>query len=170
MKKRQQWLLGTLVVLGACAPQAQTPAVDLEAEAQAVRDVSQQWYEYVANRDIESLVNLFADDAVFFDQGEESKEGLAAIRADIENSWAENPDFTVSWSTLSVDVASSGDLAWERGAWNYDPDGAGEADETTGEYVTVYRKVDGAWKAVADIGVSTEPQPAEPMTEQPVME
>lgn len=170
MRSRKLWWLGVIVALGACAPQEQAPPVDIEAEAQAVRAVSQQWYEHVVNRDLESLVGLFADDAVFFDHGEEPKEGLAAIRADIEGGWAENPDFTVSWSTLSVDVSESGDLAWERGVWNYDADGPGAAEPTEGEYVTIYRKVDGAWKAVADIGVSTEPQGAATMTEPPVME
>jgi uncharacterized protein (TIGR02246 family) len=153
-------------LLAACAaPQDQTPVVDLEAEAQAVEAVSQQWLEHVTARDLEALTSLIADDAVFFDVGEPTKEGLAAIRADVESNWGENPDFTVTWSTTSVDVASSGDLAWERGSWEFDPDGAGEAEGDYGEYVTVYRKIDGAWKAVADIGHSTKPEPEEMIKE-----
>jgi uncharacterized protein (TIGR02246 family) len=149
-------LAGSLV---ACtAQQEQAPAVDLEAEAQAIRDVSSAWLEHVTARDLEELTGLFAESAVFFDENEPATEGLAAIRADIESEWAENPDFTVTWSTISVDVADSGDMAWERGQWEFDPDGAGEAEGTYGEYVTVYRKMDGAWKAVADIGSVTKPE------------
>ena len=157
LRNQTTWLSAVLVVAAACAaPAEQAPAVDLAAEAEAVETVSMQWLEATKARDLEAATNLFADDAVFFDQGEGSIVGLPAIRADIESSWAQNPDFTLSWSTTSVNVALSGDMAWERGSWTYDPDGAGEAGEMTGEYVTVYTKVDGDWKAVSDIGVTHE--------------
>jgi len=151
------WLSATAVVaLAACAQPADQPTVDLAAEAQAVESVSMQWLEAARARDLDAAAALIAQDAVFFDQGEGSLEGLPAIRADMESNWAEYPDFTVDWSTTSVQVASSGDMAWERGSWTFDPDGAGEAESMNGEYVTVYKKVDGAWKAVADIGVTHE--------------
>ncbi|MDP2482361.1 MAG: nuclear transport factor 2 family protein, partial [Candidatus Palauibacterales bacterium] len=57
--------------------------------------------------------------------------------------------------------ASAGDMAWERGSWTYDPDGAGEAGEMTGEYVTVYKKVGDAWKVASDIGVTHEDEDME---------
>jgi uncharacterized protein (TIGR02246 family) len=157
LRNQTKWLSAVLVVAAACAaPAEQAPAVDLAAEAEAVEAVSMQWLEATKARDLKAATSLFADDAVFFDQDEGSIVGLPAIRADIERSWAQNPDFTLSWSTTSVDVALSGDMAWERGSWTYDPDGAGEAGEMTGEYVTVYKKVDGIWKAVSDIGVTHE--------------
>jgi ketosteroid isomerase-like protein len=118
---------------------------------------------------VDAAAAVIADDAVFFDQAEGSIVGLPAIRASMESDWAENPDFTVSWTTNAVDVASSGDMAWERGSWTYDPDGAGEAEEMTGEYVTVYKKVDGAWKAVADMGVTHEGEEMEGAGEEPEM-
>lgn len=152
-----------ICALAACSAPAdqmseadQAPAVDLAAEAAAVEAVSMQWLEAAQAQDVDAAVALFADDAVFFDEGEGSLVGLPAIRADIEESWAENPDASVSWSTNDVQVASSGDMAWERGSWTYDPDGAGEAEAMTGEYVTVYEKVDGVWKVVSDIGVTHE--------------
>jgi len=157
----KKWLSAVIVVaLAGCYAPAedadQAPAVDLAAEAAAVEAVSMQWLAATQARDLNAATALFAEDAVFFDQGEGSIEGLEAIRADIESSWAENPDFALSWSTSSVEVASSGDMAWEHGSWVYDVDGAGEAVEMTGEYITVYRKIDGAWKAVADMGVTHE--------------
>lgn len=163
-----KWLSAVLVVaLSACAAPAdqadQAPAVDVAAEAAAVEAVSMQWMAAAQARDLAAVTALFADDAVLFDQNEGSIEGLAAIRADIEGSWAQNPDFALSWSTTSVQVASSGDMAWERGAWTYDPDGAGEATEMTGEYVTIYEKVDGAWKVASDIGVTHEVEEADEM-------
>jgi hypothetical protein len=46
-------------------------------------------------------------------------------------------------------------MAWERGTWTYDPDGAGEAEAVEGEYLTIYEKVGGDWKVVADMGSET---------------
>jgi ketosteroid isomerase-like protein len=58
-----------------------------------------------------------------------------------------------SWSTTSVRVAASGDLAVEQGEIYMDPDGAdGKEPATTGAYVTVWEKVDGAWRVFADSG------------------
>ncbi|HZD06494.1 MAG TPA: nuclear transport factor 2 family protein, partial [Longimicrobiales bacterium] len=69
--------------------------------------------------------------------------------------WARNPRFTTDWETLSVKVAESGDLAWERGRWTFDPDGSGPAGVTRGEYLAVYEKIDGEWKIALSVGVPT---------------
>ena len=160
IRTQSKWLSATIAVaLTACAQpadQTQEPAVDLTAEAQAVEAVSMQWLEAAKAHDVDAATALFAEDAVFFDQGEGSVEGLPAIRAEMETEFAEYPEATIDWSTSSVQVASSGDMAWERGSWTFDPDGAGEAEPMTGEYVTVYEKVDGAWKVASDIGVTHE--------------
>ncbi|MFQ5690993.1 MAG: YybH family protein [Gemmatimonadota bacterium] len=129
------------------------PAVDVEAEAQAIRDISAHWLESVQARDLDAVAGVFATDAATIFDGD-LVEGLDAIRSETEEEWSENPDFTVSWTTMSVDVAGSGDLAYERGSFTFDPDGPGEAQEAHGEYVTVYKKIDGQWKVVVDAGTT----------------
>ncbi len=147
------------VILAACAvPPPPVPQVDVAAEAQAIRDISARWMEYVASGDTDAIMELFAEDAVTLSDGEAPREGRAAIRADMESWMAEYPDATWTWSTTSVEVAASGDLAWERGSWQYDPDGPGETESDHGEYVTLFRKIEGAWKCTLDIGVSTMPE------------
>jgi uncharacterized protein (TIGR02246 family) len=164
----RRWLsAGIVIALAACSAPgdqadeadlvAQAEAVDLAAEAEAVENVSMQWLEAAQARDLDAVTALFASDAVLFDEGEGSIEGVPAIRADIESDWAEYPDAAIAWSTNSVEVASSGDMAWERGTWTFDPDGAGEAGEMTGEYVTIYKKVGDTWKVASDFGVTNEP-------------
>lgn len=175
IRTHSKWLSAAVVVaLAACAQpadQTQEPAVDLAAEAQAVEAVSMQWLDAAKAHDVDAATALIAQDAVFFDQGEGSVEGLPAIRTDMETNFAEYPEATIDWSTSSVQVASSGDMAWERGSWTFDPDGAGEAAEMTGEYVTVYKKVDGAWKVASDIGVTHEAEMEEESAEaEPEME
>jgi ketosteroid isomerase-like protein len=81
----------------------------------------------------------------------------------MEAQFAAAPDMTVSWTTTDVRVAASGDMAVETGTWTFDTDGDGEAVPTNGEFVTVWVKTDGAWRAVADAGTQQKAvEPAEP--------
>lgn len=146
--------------VAACTPTGGGTAVDTEADAQAIRDLSSAWLEHANGRDADAIAAYFAPEGIVLEEGEPPIVGAEAIRADIEEDWAENPDFAVDWRTISVRVAESGDLAWERGQWTFDPDGAGARPDVSGEYITVWEKVDGEWKVAADIGVPTEPMPA----------
>ena len=57
-------------------------------------------------------------------------------------------------------VASSGDMALDRGTYRMTvaPDGTEQTD--TGKYVVVWRKIGGEWKAAADIFNSDLPATA----------
>lgn len=162
MRTRTTPVLLVAAALVACQPPAEevvveqtTPAVDLSAEAAAVEAVSMKWLEAARARDLDAVMTVFAENAVTYPDDQPPAIGLAAIRADIEEGWNATPDAAIEWETTSVHVADSGDMAWERGAWTFDPDGAGEDDAETGEYLTIYEKVDGTWKVVADMGSET---------------
>jgi uncharacterized protein (TIGR02246 family) len=145
-----------IVCLAACAaPPAEEPMVDLEAEAQAIRDASAAWLTAVQARDGATVDGFFAANAASIFEGQ-IHEGLAAIQANREEEWANNPDFTLDWTTTEVEVAASGDLAVERGQWTADIDGEGEAPEEAGEYLTVWKKIDGQWKVLYDTGTAIE--------------
>ncbi len=152
-----------LGVLAACQPpatdeaavQEAAPAVDLAAEAAAVESVSMKWLEAARARDLDAVMTVFADNAVTFPDDGAANEGPAAIRAAIQEQWTGAPDAAFQWTTKSVRVSADGDMAWERGAYTYDPDGEGKAGAETGEYITVYEKIGGEWKVVADMGSET---------------
>ena len=40
----------------------------------------------------------------------------------------------------------------ETGSFTFDPDGEGKKPATSGSFVTVWAKVDGKWRAIADAG------------------
>ncbi|MGB5882227.1 MAG: nuclear transport factor 2 family protein [Thermoanaerobaculia bacterium] len=154
-----------ILTVAACAPPEQAapepePEVDIAAEQEAIRDLSMEWMEAANARDGATLDSLMAQNAVTIFDGE-IYEGQAAIAASREAEWAENPEFVVSWVTSAVEVAASGDLAYERGSWTSDPDGPGEAAEEHGEYVTVWNKIDGQWRAVVDAGTTLEAEDEE---------
>lgn len=141
-----------LFSLVACAAQpVDEPAVDVAAEAQAIRDASSAWLTAAQARDAAMIDGLFAASITTIFDGE-INEGLAAVQANREEEWASQPDATLTWTTSEVGVAASGDLAYERGSWTSDPDGAGEGPEEYGEYLTVWKKIDGQWTVLHDAG------------------
>ena len=137
---------------GCAKPAPEAPVVDLAAEAQAVRDRSAAWMQMAQAKDGAGIVNgVYTSDAVTLYDGKILK-GPAAIQADQEAGYAADPNGTIEWTTNDVKVAASGDLAYELGAFTFDADGAGDGAATSGEFVTVWTKVDGTWRAVVDAG------------------
>jgi uncharacterized protein (TIGR02246 family) len=136
-----------------CAQKApEAPAIDLAAEAQAIRDRSAAWLQLAVAKDAAGIANgFYTTDAVTLYDGDVRK-GSAAIQAGIEAETAETPNASITWSTNDVKVAASGDLAYELGTFMFDPDGPGSAPTATGEFVTVWTKADGSWRAVVDAG------------------
>ena len=143
-----------VLAAGCAKPAPEAPAVDLAAEAQAVRDRSAAWLQLAQARDVAGIVNgvYTADAATLFDGN--IRKGSAEIQAGMEAEFAAAPDATTSWTTDDVKVAASGDLAYERGTFNFDPDGAGEAPASSGEFVTIWSKMDGTWRAAVDAGTA----------------
>jgi ketosteroid isomerase-like protein len=139
-----------LAALAACAKQ---PATDIAAEEQAIRAASAAWMKAVQAHDWAAAAANFAPDGMTYPEHREPVMGPAAVQAYSEAEWAKMPNASLSWTTDKVVVAASGDLALETGSWTMTIEGTQDA----GKYVTVWQKVGGAWKAAADIGVSTMP-------------
>jgi ketosteroid isomerase-like protein len=137
---------------GCAKPAPQAPAVDLAAEAQAVRDRSAAWLQLAQAKDVAGIVNgvLTADSVALFDGN--IRKGTAELQAGMEAENANMPNSTISWTTSDVHVAASGDLAYELGSFTFDADGDGEAAAANGEFVTVWTKADGTWRAAVDSG------------------
>jgi ketosteroid isomerase-like protein len=146
-------LLALAVGIGACAQQAATPAADLATEEQAIRDASAQWLAAVQAKDWAGAAANFAPDGVAFPENRDPLVGPAAIQANAEAEAAAMPNATIGWTTDLVVVAASGDLAYESGTWTM----TNEGKQDTGKYITVWRKLEGQWKAIGDMGVSTMP-------------
>ena len=107
-------------------------------------------------KDIPSVVKVYSPDVVTVYDGTVQR-GVAEVQAGAEKGLKDNPDSVIAWSTTAVRVAASGDLAYETGNITLDPDGdAGKKPATTGVFVTVWEKVDGTWRVVADAGTENE--------------
>ena len=159
MKYACALFLTTVLAAGCAKPAAEAPVVDLAAEAQAVRDRSAAWLQMAKAKDISGLVNdIYTANAISMFDGDVRK-GSAVIRASEEIRLAP-PDQTFSWSTTDVQVAKSGDLAYELGSFWFDTDGAGEQPVISGEYVVVRTKTDGNWRVAVESSTAVKPPEA----------
>jgi uncharacterized protein (TIGR02246 family) len=145
-----------LIFLGLTTFAQQKPA-DSKSDEMAIRSISKNWLELTKKHDAAGSAAVFAPDGVSYSSNHEPYIGIAAITKHFTDDLVQNPKEVVDWSTDKVEVAASGDLAVEYGKYNVTglgPDGKGS---DMGKYITVYRKVNGAWKVAADIGTSTMP-------------
>jgi uncharacterized protein (TIGR02246 family) len=149
-----------VAVLLSTAGCSSTPEVNLVAEEKAIRDAETQFAKAAATKDVDKLVAFYAEDAVMLPPGEVVATGKAAIRA----SWAQLlalPDLELTWTPTKIEVAKSGDLAYDFGAYAMShKDAAGKAVKDRGKYATVWKKgATGGWKVAVDTNNSDLPAP-----------
>ena len=104
------------------------------------------------NRDLDKAVSFYAEDASYLPPGAPIVVGKDAIR----KAWANFlaiPGITLKTTTTKVDVARSGDLAYEIGTWDMTMnDKEGKPVNSKGKYVVAWKKQPGGdWKAVLDM-------------------
>src|SRR5216684_7452394 len=84
-------------------------AADTKLE-QALRDLDAQWSKAAGAKDLDKTVSYYADDAIVMPPNASAATTKEAIR----NAWKElltSPGAAISWKTIKVEVAKSGDLA-----------------------------------------------------------
>lgn len=141
------------------APTANATTSNHDADVQAIRDNEKQWNQDFAAKDVSKLTGHYAEDAVLMTPGMDPALGKAAIQKRVED-LVKDPAMALQFQSVTVDVASSGDLGYSRGTYTMtitDPKTKKPINDH-GSYVTDYRKqADGSWKAVADVVVSEVP-------------
>jgi uncharacterized protein (TIGR02246 family) len=140
----------------------QSPDTRVADEA-AIRAAVIEWSKAAKAKDVNKAVSFYADDAmVFADKGPLEK-GKDNIRADWEQVLA-LPGPGLTFATTGVDVARSGDMAYDYGTYDFaTADKKGNIIDAKGKYVVVWKKqADGSWKVAVDIDngdAAPAPQP-----------
>ncbi len=151
--------LVSAVLFAACA----RPTLDLEAEAEALKQLSRDWSTRAATGNLDTILAVWADDAVLLAPGTPPLQGKAAIRGYVDAAMR-IPGFKISWEPQTVEVARSGDLAYmlEQNVTTVN-DSSGKPVTTYGRGVTVWRKdADGKWRNVVDIWNEAPPPAGKP--------
>lgn len=133
-------------------PQVSVPPADTRASNEtAIRAASAAWSQAASAKDVDKAVSFYGDGAVVMSPKNPPVRGIENIR----KGWADlftTPGPGLSWQTTSVEVARSGDLAYETGAYVFTTiDKNGKTHDLKGKYVVVWKKqTDGAWKVAVD--------------------
>lgn len=148
-KQTAAFCLVALLALSACEPR-----VDVAVEEQAIRDIAAHWASLDDQRDATGVAALFAEDGTVIWDDRAPARGREAIERHMARAYLENPSGEGSWGPESIDVAASGDLAVEQGAW--------QNPGSEGRYMTIHKKVEGEWRIVADMSIDTPPNGGAP--------
>jgi uncharacterized protein (TIGR02246 family) len=133
--------------------------VDKKAEGDKVMQVSKEWSQITATKDVDKLISYWADDAFLMQEGQPPLKGKQAIRQMVEESF-KIPGFTISWQPQSVEISDNGDMAYmiENAQVSF-TDSTGKAITLHNKAVTIWRKqADGSWKNVVDISTADPSQ------------
>jgi len=140
--------IALLVTLVSC----NQPKIDKKAEGEKIMQLSKEWAQTVATKDVEKIIDYWADDAFVMQEGHAPLKGKQAIRQMVEESF-KIPGFQINWQPQIVEVSDSGDMAYmiENAQVSF-TDSTGKAITMYNKAVSIWRKQpDGSWKNVVDI-------------------
>ena len=147
-------LVACFVGLSGCNQQAtQAPPADTRAaDEAAVRAASAEWAKVAAAKDLEKTLSYYAEDASMFPPNMPILTGPEARRK-MWTTLLAPAELVFSNAATKVEVARSGDLAYETGTFEESfKDAQGSPVKVVGKYVVVWKKQPGGqWKAIIDI-------------------
>jgi len=157
---RHRYCAAPLLLAGlvACHP-GPTPVdkAAIEAETRAIEATANGWFKAIEAKDLDKTLSFYATDAEYLPAGRP-----AASTADERRKlWIEDyasRGFASEEATSRIEVAASGDLAYQRGTYVVSGEGAqGKPTKSTGKFVVVWKKQSsGQWKAIIDIDNADE--------------
>ena len=150
--RRLTFFIAVAVVAASCAR-----TVDVEQEKAALLAAETALQQSVT--DLDKFAAHFVPDGTMSSHGAPMIKGQDAIRQNM-GAMLKTPGFKLTWQPTRAEVATSGDLGYTVGTYEMTlSNAAGIPAIEKGKYVTTWKKVDGAWKVVDDIGNGDAPTP-----------
>jgi uncharacterized protein (TIGR02246 family) len=155
-------LAAALLTLGCSQTPPAEPADTRAQDEMAIRDAAKAWAAAAQAKDPDKFVSFYTDDAVLMLADAPETSGKAALH-DAIAMFMKDPAFALSFETTSVEVARSGDMAYELSTFSFT-----STDEKTkkpvtgkGHGIALWKKqADGSWKVRVDVPVSGPPEAA----------
>jgi ketosteroid isomerase-like protein len=157
MKNHRSWTVLTACILALFALHCNQPPPDTRAADEAsIRAINPIWFKSYNTGDVNSIVALYAEDAVLNPPGAPPARGQAAIRDYLTKDAAGSNAAGVTLNgTPTPDAGVSGDLGWESGTFTVTDKSGATVDR--GKYLSVYARKNGKWYIVRDIWNSDGP-------------
>jgi uncharacterized protein (TIGR02246 family) len=121
-------------------------------DEQAIRKLDKDWSAAAQSKDVDKTISFYADDASALPFNAPIATGKEAIR----QVWAHLtslPGFALTFAPTKIEVAKSGDLAYDVGTFELKTnDAQGNVNTEVGKYVVVWKKQPyKQWKAAIDM-------------------
>ena len=160
MRFRFVFVFSVVMLVAACSQPTSVPSSkpDLTIEEKAIRDADAGWLKAAQARDSAGEAALFATDGVAYREHVDPLVGPSAFQTWSAKVYAENPKQSTTWTTDSIRIADSGDLAIQTGQFHTTGIGPKGDREDKGRFVTIWKKVGSEWKVAHDIGSTTMPE------------
>ena len=119
-----------------------------ESEKDGISSRTQEWFAIEAQRDMEASLSFMTSDVIIHAAGAPAIVGLDAARALYEE-FFKIPFVDLEFLPREIEIAESGELAYDAGPFNYVFDGDDGATRTPAKSLVIWRRVDSEWKCVA---------------------
>jgi ketosteroid isomerase-like protein len=143
-----------LAGLTACQPNDGPAVTNLNAAAESasIHSEADAWFKAIAAKDLEKTLSFYAPDAQYLPAGHPA----ATTPDERRRLWVQDygtPGFSSDEVTTKIEVARSGELAYQRGNYVVSvQDEKGNTSKSSGKFVVVWKKqAGGQWKAIVDI-------------------
>jgi len=146
------FLVVAFLAIGSCIKK-----VDIEADIEAIKNLTEEYDAAINSGDLDSWMSLYADDAVRMQPNMPALFGKDSIRS-VMQSFFEN--YTIDLKETTEEVIVAGDWAFARGTYNYTitPKVGGEPSRDSGKWVAFNkRQPDGSWRIYRNIFNSNLP-------------
>lgn len=136
---------------GQTTPQPAAPPDTRAADESAIRALVADWSKAAASKDAAKTASFYAENGTLFAPGAPAANGRDAVQKTWEALMA-TPGYALTFATTKVEVARSGDLAYDVG--NYEltiNDKKGKPQVEKCKYLVVWQKQpSGNWKVLVD--------------------
>jgi uncharacterized protein (TIGR02246 family) len=149
-------LAATALLITSCdtkkdAANGASPGVAVSAaDEEAIRGQVAKWLDLIKKKDAAAIAQMYTEDGALMPPNAPISKGRAAV----QQTWAammNTPGFELTFAPEQIILSGSADMALDRGTFRMVVAPSGKAQIDTGKYVVVWRKIDGEWKAAADI-------------------
>ena len=151
MKMKMTFYLMVVAVMIITACQSKTKTASNDADA--IRNIEDQWAVANKAKDINKVVSIFASDAVQIEPDKPINVGIEAIRKSWEIYFSDTTYLhnTFTQTIDNIEISASGDLGYARGTSHSSTKTANGTVENVSNFIDIYKKIDGEWKCIVGI-------------------
>ena len=103
----------------------------------------------IRDRDLETILSIYADHATYMPPGREKVSGREALRS-VWSGYLQRKAFVAEY-TPDIHLSPSGDMAYDIGRYKISMTKEEGPVTFVGKYVVVWERIEGLWKAVLDM-------------------